>query len=321
MKLIRRLKQAILTRILRRPAVLDNAIIKAIEDPAALNRALKNNALRAKLVKEISQEKDIVSEMIQHPDVIKMITRDPMFFEAMLRRSADHPEVILRVFSYPTVSKRLVAQKAFLQNIARNPKLMARIISHVPHESLHTIAAALFKPIDPDIEADNNIDTDFALTLLAAIDPKSKQAGDILTDILQEHRQDNLPSLIANIATRDSDVIVDLLSQSNLRESVIAALEPDTQTLLNLLRDYVLLSKDAPTVALRIENVFEKIMTEKVIVKALSENLSLRNALLARLDDTFSGTGDSLEDNLPKARSNLADLSNHKKASENDAKV
>lgn len=315
MNLINRLKQTILNRLFRRPAVLNDAFVKAIENPNALKTALENNDLRAKILDELGKNKTVGQELLRHPDISQKITRSPVFFENMLRSTATQPEALLRILEQRGVQSQLVAQKSFLQSIARNPKLMKRVVALVPQQDLPELAVALFKPYQSQIVAEESTDTDFALTLLAAIDPKSQRASNTLTNMLQAHMQDNLPALLSILTLRDPDVISDLLTDPELREPLIQALRPDIDTLLSIIRNYAITSKDAPNVALRINHAFDEIMTEKVVAKAFSNDAGLRNAILARLDDLYNSVGESLEDNLPQARADLAATATQQKDS------
>lgn len=306
MKPIRRLKQSILNRLFRRPAVLNDAFAKAIENPEVLRRALQNKALRNKIIDEISRDKSAAQQMVQHPDIADQIARVPTFFDAMLERTAGQPEALLRILNARGMRTKLAAQKGFLQYIARDKKLVTRIIQNVPQANLPDATNALFAPYRSQIVAQDSTQDDLALALLAAIDPTSQASGDLLTDILEVHLQEKLPELVGILVQRDPDLMVGMLENPKLRKTLVTALSANMSTLLSVLRDYAIMSKDAPTVALRFDRMFSKILSEKVVVKALTDEPDLRNALLARLDDIYNSIGDSVEGNLPQARATLA---------------
>lgn len=305
MKLISRLKQTILNRLFLRPAVLNVALVKAINNPAALTKALSNKDLRATVIDKLGENKTVTQELLQHPNISKQIVRHPIFFETMLRSTVTQPEALFEILSQRGVQSELVAQKGFLRNIANDQELMERAIALVPKNNLPQLAVALFSPYRSIITADESTDADFALTLLAAIDPDNIASGNTLTEMLQAHMQDNLAALLSILALRDPRVISELLENPKLREPLIKALWPDIDTLLSIIRNYAISSKDAPNVASRITLAFDEIMTEKVVTRAFSNDAGLRNAILARLDDMFNSVGESLEDNLPHARARL----------------
>ena len=302
MTFIRRLKHAVIVRLLRRPAVVEMAFEKAFRTPRLVTKAVRNATMRAALLDEISERPGALKALLEHPKIQTQIARHPKFFDMLLARTLRQPEALALALSNRSIRPLLAAQTGFINSIATNPNYVSKILQAVPDQDLPTVATALFRRHRDNVDVPDATTEEFAMSILATATNPLRENRDMLADMLVTHLGVGLKPLIVNLAKNHPQVMTDVLRVPTLRTSIIAAGQVDIDVLADMIHNYIVTSNAAPTPGDRITLLMRGMLDDPAVKRALTGEEELRDLMLAALENAFQGMGSSLQDHLAAAR-------------------
>lgn len=270
MGVIHRIKLAVLTRLLRRPAVLDAATGVILHDPDRTHRIVANPDLFPQILNAIAKSQQAATMALEHPEVRKRIVRNPGFFEAMLDHTAHQPEALSKLLSRREVRRNLSAQKGFLSAMANEGRVIAELVKTVPARNFASTLSALLSRHKSQIEALDAGPEATAAALLTALE-RTDPAGiadEGLIDMLLGLLGENIVPVLQTLATRDPELVQKIMGTNEMRDMLARAMSTDLETVETMASLYVTAAHDGQTAAERATALLSAIIASPAFERA-----------------------------------------------------